>query len=219
MISLVVDLRPLSQWGPVGDCSSLQVTRKAANRALGRQTNDDPAAPFSMVTKKLSYSDFRDRGGGNVEGVQHRLRPHVVRHAPAHHSGAPGVHDHAQIQTTGPRGNIGEIVDLQAIRAGDRWHPLNQVEDYPPLPARTSSEATAAATFPTHPEFEHQSGKALATDSTPLLGQFGRDPRRAVSAPRGFDARLEQGIGPGATRRRAFHPSVLAAGGNFLVLC
>ncbi len=75
----------------------------------------------------------------------------------------------------------------------------------------------AVRTRLTH-SLEHQSGDALGTDAGPLLGQFDPYPRRPVGAPRAWvdllDAPLEHGIGSGA-RRRAFQPSVVAAGETF----
>lgn len=98
---------------------------------------------------------------------------------------------------------------------------LTRSEATRPLPAATGGGEATAAAYPAHSELEHQSGDALATDPAPLLGQFGPDPRRSVGAPGGLvdllDARLEHGIGGGATRRRAFQPGVLGPSSRVFV--
>ena len=88
-----------------------------------------------------------------------------------------------------------------------------------PGPAATAGRGDlASATYVPHPEFTHQSGHTLAADG--LSPRPVRpDPRRPSICSSGalvdlLDTRLEHGIGPGATRRRALQQGVVAAGGD-----
>ena len=97
--------------------------------------------------------------------------------------------------------------------------PLVQLRRKLPGPAGCGgSWRSGAARIPRAPRAQASIGRCACDLRRALPRPVGPNPRRPVGAPGALvdllDARFEHRIGPSATRRRAFQPGVVAAGGN-----
>jgi len=63
----------------------------------------------------------------HVQGRQHQVGGHALTHGPAHHTAAPDIDDHSQIEETHPGRHIGHVGHPQLVRASGVEAAIDQV--------------------------------------------------------------------------------------------
>jgi hypothetical protein len=193
-----------------------QLRLEGGEEARGHGVVPTAARPAQARTRVMDQPWFRPAcPQGHLESGGDQLGAEMVGHGPADDLAAVNVEDNGQVQPALVDPDVRDVAEPELIRSRRGELPLDQVLglDRPTRHRRPSeapwwrSDQAGSSHQPSHP---------FARDPPALGTEVGVGTRRAVRAAtplvHGSDL-LDQGaIGPGASRRPAMPPGVVAAG-------
>ena len=153
---------------------------------------------------------------GHLQGIQDQFRSQMVGHRPTDNSSAEGIDHHCQVQEPGPCSDIGYIGDPELVRPVGGEITLDQIgrRGFSRLSDRSTNPFPSANTL--QARSTHETGHPLAPNSHSFIPQLLMHTRGAIGVSRSqvdvSDPVRQDGIFPGAFRRGALQPRIIAAG-------
>jgi hypothetical protein len=155
----------------------------------------------------------------HVQGREHEVCSHAFSHGPSHHTPAPDINDHGQIEEAHPGRYVGHVRYPQLVRTCGVETPVDQVmgRALALVTAGGDGEASALADA-VDAGLSHETSHALAADAHALLDELGPHPGHAVGLVGVLmnlaDALGHHRVGDAALGRGTLSPGIETAGGN-----
>ena len=154
---------------------------------------------------------------GVGQGRQHQVCGHAFTHGPAHHTPAPDIDDHGQIEEAHPGRHVGHVGHPQLVRTCGVETPVDQVmgRGLALVTAGGDGEASALADA-VDAGLPHETRHTLAADAHALLDELGTHPGHSVGLVGVLmnlaDALGHHRVGDAALGRGTLSPDIEPAG-------
>lgn len=119
-----------------------------------------------------------------VQRLRDEVGAETSRHRPADDAATPRIEDNGEVQEAGPRRDVRDVRDPEAVRARRHEVSIHEVGRGPRVRIAARGARALATAHAGQARRGHQALDALAPDVNALRGEVGVDLRRAVRAAR-----------------------------------